>query len=189
MGEYSHRAIPCPTCHLAKKQDWFAGLHVEEGNSHAITCAQAFATNPSGWLVLVGDVGTGKTRLLNAILSTWRDSQRQALTSAELLDYWRMAMDTDSLGPTFNEYCTASAFVLDDLGVERPTEWGIERLNMFLQFRYGRALPTAIATNCGKAEISRRLGDRIADRLYDSGTGLVRIVTLDVPSFRTGGIP
>lgn len=156
------------------------------GNSHAIDQARAFADSPSGWLVLVGGVGTGKTRLLNAVVSQWRGSMRQALTAAELLDYWRHALGMDNLGPVFHGYCTAPAFVLDDLGAERPTDWGVERLTMFLDFRYGRALPTMIATNYGRSEMAARLGERIADRVFDQGTGLVHVVTLDVPSFRTG---
>ncbi len=182
---YSRKAMPCPVCRVTGKQNFFADLHVEEGNSEAITRARDFALSPTGWLVFVGGVGTGKTRLLNAILSTWRGSLRHALASAELLDYWRMAVDTDSLGPTFNGYCTAPAFALDDLGAEKATDWGKERLTMFLDFRYSRALPTAIATNLGRGEIAQRLGERLADRVYDKGTGLVKMVTLDVPSFRS----
>ena len=173
-------------CHIGLGQDWFADLITLPGNREAIVAAKAFATQPSGWLVLTGGVGTGKTKLLNAILSSWRGEQRQALTSAELLDYWRLAMDTDTLGPVFNDYCMAPAFILDDLGTERPTPWALERLPLFLDFRYNRRLPTAIATNLDRAEMVEHLGERLADRVYDEGTGLVRLVTLDVPSFRTG---
>ena len=185
-GEFSSCMVPCALCHTGKKQDWFADLHRSDGNSQAIDKAKAFANSPSGWLVLVGAVGTGKTRLLNAVLSQWRGSQRQALTAAELLDYWRHALDMENFGPVFNGYCTAPAFALDDLGAERPTEWGLERLTMFLDFRYARALPTLIATNYEREEMAKRLGERIADRVFDNGTGLVHVVTLDIPSFRTG---
>ncbi len=182
--EYSCHRVQCPVCHISGNINYFADLLVEEGNTQAIELARAFAGNPSGWLVLVGDAGTGKTRLLNAILSTWRGSNRHALLSAELLDYWRMAVDNDDLGPTFQSYCMAPAFVLDDLGAEKATDWGKERLTMFLDFRYGRGLPTAISTNYSKQEMTQKLGERIADRVFDTGTGLVRIVTLDVISFR-----
>ena len=185
-GEYSSDAVPCPVCHVRNKQDFFADLHIEDGNAEAIRRAGEFAARPQGWLVLMGGVGTGKTRLLNAILSTWRGQQRQAITAAELLDYWRMAMDTEKLGPVFNGYCTASAFVLDDLGAENVTKWGMAQMTMFVDFRYGRALPTVIATNLDRAGMVDRLGERIADRCFDVKTGLVRVVTLDVPSFRRG---
>jgi len=158
-----------------------------KGNADAIRYAREWTANPSGWLVLTGGVGTGKTKLLNAILSTWRGEQRQALTAAELLDYWRSAMDTEALGPVFNTYCTAPAAILDDLGAERPTPWSMERLPLYLDMRYNRRLPTAIATNLDRQGMVEHLGERLADRVFDAGTGLVRVVTLDVPSFRRGG--
>jgi len=173
-------------CHARNQQDWFADLLVFEGNKQAIAATKAWAANPSGWLVLTGGVGTGKTRLLNAILSTWRGEQRQALTSAELLDYWRSAMDAESLGPVFNSYCVAPAAILDDLGVERVTPWSMERLPLYLDIRYNRRLPTAIATNLDRQGMVEHLGERLADRVFDQGTDLVRVVTLNVPSFRRG---
>ena len=171
-------------CNQGGRQDFFADLKILPGNADAIAAAKDFANKPVGWLVLTGAVGTGKTRLLNAILSTWRGQSRQALTSAELLELWRAAVERGDLGPVFHGYCIASAFVLDDLGAEKSTEWALERLTMFLDHRYNRALPTAIATNYGRAGMEAVLGPRIADRVFDQGTGLVRVVTLKVESFR-----
>ncbi len=184
MSEFRHKAVPCPVCHTQAKQDYFADLRVYEGNEQGISSAKEFAANPSGWLVIGGGVGSGKTRLLNAILSTWRGQQRQALTAAELLDYWRRAMDTDTLGPVFNQYCVAPAALVDDLGSERPTAWSMERLPLYLDIRYNRRLPTVIATNLDRAGMVEHLGERLADRVFDQGTGLVRVVSLNVPSFR-----
>mgnify|MGYP001589896967 FL=1 len=179
------RVVRCPSC-LPPSPDFFADLHIEAGNRQAIRLAREFAEKPLGWLTIVGDVGTGKTRLLNAIQSTWSRKNRNAVTSAQLLDTWRQALDDDVFNVTFNGFCSAPVFVLDDLGAEKATDWGMERLTMFLDHRYGRALPTVIATNYDRASLSSRLGERIADRVFDQGTGLVRVVSLNMPSFRSG---
>ena len=185
-GSFSSKAVPCPDCRSISSQDYFADLVIASGNQQAIRLAREFAAAPPGWLVIVGEAGTGKTRLLNAVVSQWRGASRTAMTSAQLLDVWRQALDEEKFNATFNGYCNTPAFALDDLGAEKPTEWGQERLTMFLDHRYGRAMPTIIATNYDRAELSRRLGERIADRVFDRGTGLVKVVSLNVPSFRSG---
>lgn len=186
VGEYSSSAVPCDVCHVGTRQDFFADLVVREGNKDGIKAVKEFTHKPSGWLVVTGNVGSGKTRLLTGMMSTWRQQPVQPLKTSEVLDFWRDALQEDNLGPVFHNYCIAPVFVLDDLGAEKPTDWVVERLTLFLDFRYGRALPTVIATNIDQAELSRQLGSRISDRVFDTHTGLVRIVTLDVPSFRTG---
>lgn len=181
-GTYSVEA--CKVCRPRSNRDYFADLKITPGNKQAVDLAKSFASKPEGWIVLVGEYGTGKSWLLNAIVSTWGDEKRYALSAVELLDTWRGAFDIGDFLPVFTGWCESSAIVLDDLGAEKPTEWAQERLYVFLNYRYSRALPTAIATNYDRAGLEARLGGRIADRVFDQGTGLVRVAHLNVPSFR-----
>lgn len=178
------KAYPCPACKPAKKTEFFSRLERVVGNEKAISFAEEWARHPAGWLVLNGAVGTGKTRLLSAVLSFWRGEPRMPQSAAEVLDVWRMALDEELFGSMFVGACEAEVAVLDDLGAERPTEWALERLTMYLDFRYGRGLPTLIATNHDRASMAQALGERIADRVFDQGTGLVSVVSLTNPSWR-----
>lgn len=182
---YSTHVVPCRSCRRqGSGQDFFAGLDTLEGNDQAIRAVKSWAEAPSGWLVLLGPPGTGKTRLLAGALSTLAGRPRQPLMAVELLDLWKRALDTDDFDWVFAEYCQASFAVVDDLGLERPTDWAVERLGKYLEVRYKNALPTLLTTNLGKPQIEARLGLRIASRVFDQGTGLVRVISLTNPSFR-----
>ena len=174
----------CEVCKPRSDEDFFAHLKVKPGNKQAVELARSFATKPDGWIVLLGKPGTGKTRLLDAIVSIWAAEKRFAMTAAQLLDIWRGSFDGGDFLAVFTGWCEGDAIVLDDLGAEKATDWALERLTMFLDYRYHRALPTAIATNYDHKGLEARLGGRIADRVFDTGTGLVRIATLSVPSWR-----
>jgi DNA replication protein DnaC len=72
--------------------------------------------------------------------------------------------------------------VLDDLGAERETAWSASVLFMLLDRRYREFKPTVVSSNLMPAEISDRMGDRVASRLA-AGAG----VLLDGPDRRLGG--
>ena len=167
--------------------DWFKGLEIlTENYSIAIDMCRSMAQKPSGWLVLQGPVGTGKTTLARAILSHWRGKLTEPTTSSELLMEWRSNIKVPDFEEKYLAQCDASAMVLDDLGVERVTDWVAERLSSYLNWRYARRLPTVITTNCDENTLAAHVDERLADRVFDRRSGLVRIVTLDVPSFRRG---
>ncbi len=112
-----------------------------------------------------------------------------APNTSELLDEWRNLYERPGFLPAFEEYKRAKVAILDDIGAQKVTDWVLDRLWNYLEFRYNRALPTAISTNLDKEGMIRKLDERIADRVFDRGTGLVQVVTLDVLSFRTGRDP
>ena len=178
----------CPVCVTGQQQavDWFADLQSPTPQyEQAIQIAKRMAYNPSGWLVFQGGYGTGKTTLAKAILSQWMGKEKTPITAAWLLESWRQYLSKHD-EEAFLAESQAAVAVLDDLGVERPTEWAIERLTMYLDLRYARRLPTVLTLNADENQLAAKVGGRIADRVFDTKTNLVRVVTLDVASFRTG---
>ena len=147
------------------------------------------ADKPEGWLILKGEKGLGKTHLATAICEVWELSPLthvQPWQTASLLDFWRSRYDFGDFQQTFDAHCGAGRYGLDDLGAERVTEWALERLTVFLDHRYRNRLATVITTNLDEVEMAKKLNARIADRVFDVGSGLCRIVDLKGPSWRTG---
>lgn len=64
--------------------------------------------------------------------------------------------------------------ILDDIGVERPSDWVLERLYDLINYRYTEMLSTIYTTNLSLDELEMRLGQRIASRLSDC-----QIITLN----------
>jgi DNA replication protein DnaC len=145
--------------------------------------AREFAQEPTGWLVLLGLPGTGKTHLAAAIANDRRASGGTAyfITAPDLLDYLRSAYAPDSkvsYDKVFEAVRTAPLLVLDDLGAQSGTPWAQEKLFQLLNYRYNAELPTVITSNLTLKEQDPRIESRMLDpRLCD-------VWPLDVPPYR-----
>lgn len=162
-----------------------------KGTSTAFKEMKRMATDPRGWSILMGGYGSGKTHLaLAAVYDLLRqDKFGWFITSGGLLDRWRswFSDEEHDFSERFENDCSREHLVVvDDLGSERGTEWALERLTMFLDYRYGRDLPTIITTNNDQPTMARRSGGRIADRVFDRNTGKVKVVMMNCGSYRTG---
>lgn len=185
---YSNTEIakPTPTSSLPTVINNFDNFIVRKGTEEAFAACKKMAENPQGWLVLQGPRGCGKTHLLSAIGNAWYNKVYHPRTTASLLDIWRGRFDHGDFMEWFDGHCNMDNMVVDDLGTEKPTDWAVERLTMLLDHRYGRQLPTVISTNLVEEEMARVLGPRIADRVFDRGSGLCKIVAITASSYRTG---
>lgn len=154
---------------------------------YAYETAREFAENPTGWLVLRGGYGCGKTHLAAAIANRCVERGQPVLfvTVPDLLDHLRA-----TFGPTspvrydqrFDEVRTAPVLILDDLGTEAPSPWVQEKLFQILNYRYNARLPTVITTNHALEDLPLRIRSRLAD------PDLTRIVTILAPDYRQAGI-
>ena len=143
--------------------------------------AKLFARDPSGWLVLSGGFGAGKTHLAAAIAHELLKRRTQVLFQVvpDLLDHLKA-----TFGPTselrydvlFETVRTANVLVLDDLGEESPTSWAEEKLFQLFNHRYNYRLPTVVTTNRDPEKIDQRIWSRINDR---SLTTSVRVGAVD----------
>lgn len=150
----------------------------------AYDLARSFAQQPTGWLLLEGTYGCGKTHLAAAVGNTRLAMGETVLfiTSPDLLDHLRSAYAPDaeaSYDETFDRVRNTHLLILDDLGVENPSPWAQEKLFQLLNHRYTHRLPTIITTN---ADIDR-LDPRIRSRLLDLDH--TRRVSITAPDYRS----
>ena len=141
----------------------------EAKESPAFRRAQAFAAHPEGWLVLMGDYGTGKTHLAAAI-GNYRlhEAGEPALfiVVPDLLDRLRAAYAPESEvshDDLFESVRQAPLLILDDLGTQSSTQWAQEKLFQLLNHRYVHRLPSVITTNHSLDQIGGRLASRMSD--------------------------
>jgi len=135
----------------------------------AFQAAQAFASEPKGWLMLGGGYGVGKTHLAAAI-ANFRASDGHPVTFVvvpDLLDHLRATFSpnsTVSYDRRFEEIRNSPLLVLDDLGTQATTPWVREKLYQLFNHRYNAELPTVITSASTPDEIDARLRARMDDR-------------------------
>lgn len=90
------------------------------------------------------------------------------MTSKALLDAVKAEWDGGEKG-TLQRAERYGLLALDDLGVERPTEWAMETLTGLIDARVASGLPTIVTSNYGLGELRDRWGGmqgmRVASRL------------------------
>ncbi|MEN6305109.1 MAG: ATP-binding protein [Armatimonadia bacterium] len=57
--------------------------------------------------------------------------------------------------------------VIDDLGTESQSPWGVEKLYQIVNFRYTQRLPLVVTSNVPLAQAGNRIEPRIVSRLME----------------------
>jgi DNA replication protein DnaC len=182
--------------------NWPAGLREQVFDSfeyvghpsldEAHRAAWNFASQPDGWLVLVGDVGRGKTHLAAAI-KNHRDQEHKStlfMTVPDLLDYLRATYGPQSdvtYDRGFDVIRNAEVLILDDYGAHSSTPWAEEKLFQLLNYRFNARKPTVITTNVpfdqpDKLEPGQQQELRIFSRLLDKQFSTV--VRIEAPPYK-----
>lgn len=141
-------------------------------------------------LLLVGPLGRGKTGLaigaLRAMVerevggSRWPGAIGRIVTATGLLEELRPGSDRDTR-LALGRLSSIPYLAVDDLGVERLTEWGAERLYEVVNARHAALLVTIVTSNLEPDKLAERInrqvgdvaGDRIVERLVE-GARVVR---------------
>lgn len=135
----------------------------------AFQASQTFAEEPSGWLVLMGPYGCGKTHLAAAIANyrSGMGSPPLFVVVPDLLDHLRATFSPDvpmRFDRLFEEVRTAPLLIMDDLGTQAMTPWVREKLYQLFNYRYNAELPTVITTASSLDEMDERIRSRLIDR-------------------------
>ncbi len=147
---------------------WLRDAELRDNLERAHDIARAYAAEPEGWLVFLGDHGCGKTHLAAAIANCQVAQGQPVLfvVVPDLLDHLRATFGPTSpvsLDRRFEEVRNAPFLVLDDLGLQTATPWAREKLYQLLNHRYNARLPTVITTSLTLEEIDPPLRARILD--------------------------
>ena len=97
------------------------------------------------------------------------------ITAPELLMKIRSCFSLDECEDVIvRRYSNVPFLVLDDLGVEKTSDWALQTLYIIINNRYSNCLQTIITSNFSIEEIGEKLGDRIASRI----AGMCKIMKL-----------
>jgi DNA replication protein DnaC len=122
-------------------------------------------------LLLVGDVGRGKTFLASAIGNVALEAGRTVVyvTFGEFLDLIRLHKfdDQEAYMAGIQRLYDADLIILDDLGAEKATDFAIQELFTLINTRMNRRRPMVVSSNLKPEEFQETYGDRISSRLLN----------------------
>lgn len=140
--------------------------------------AQAFV---AGWasgqgMVILGDVGVGKSWMASAIANALLETQIKSMTFAtvsEMLLEVRAGIERSKAAETGQAVefpddeilRETDLLILDDMGAEKASEWTEMFLYGIVLHRYGRRAPLIVTSNRSPEMLEEHIGVRTWDRL------------------------
>lgn len=145
-------------------------------------------------LFIVGNIGVGKTHLAAAIANQLMNQGTPVIcmTMIDLLNRIKRTYDKGvvSEGEVLKLYEEVPLLIIDDMGKEPPTEWGVSKIYTIINSRYEGYMPTIVTTNYDDRALVKRLtpergdsitAEAIVDRLREMCEGII----MTGPSWRS----
>ena len=164
--------LHCGVCHMPKEQRYERGIMGK--TTHPVMCrcrieeyeknqqmpvARKYVQN---WeqmkeknigLLIWGDVGCGKSFLAGAIANALIDQE----VRIKMTNFTAILNDLSSTFEGRNEYlnrlCSYPLLIIDDFGMERGTEYGLEQVYSVIDGRYRSKKPLIVTTNLTLTEL------------------------------------
>lgn len=141
--------------------------------------------NSSQGLYIHGPTGSGKSYLMGCI-ANYLSSRMSVkyLVYADFLDSLRATYSSRDSGYSeqqlVDEVRNVGLLLLDDLGVERPTEFSLKNLAQIIDYRYRNCLPLVVTSNFTLEELIQRsqsdlYGERIVWRLSECCSNMLEL--------------
>mgnify|MGYP005817050377 CR=1 FL=1 len=165
----------------------FANFTNRQGTEDALEMALDFTVgNSPPVLVFVGPPGSGKTHLLEAIGRQFLDQGRTVRYElvAHLLQRLRSSYNMNEESRVMEVCYGADVLLLDDLGMEKPSDWVREQITSLVDERWRNNRLLAVGTNENHTTIEERLGPRISSRLFDRSSGKSQVTYLVTGDYR-----
>ena len=143
----------------------------DSGVNPEMALAHKYVENSSG-LLLWGDVGTGKTFFAGCIANALLDKGIPVLMTnfARILNTLA-GMHSEDRNPFIDSMNRYILLIIDDLGMERNSEFALEQVFHVIDSRYRSRKPLIVTTNLTLTELNaptdtahRRIYDRILER-------------------------
>ena len=125
-------------------------------------------------MILTGNIGTGKTHLVTAIVRTVVADNCCALIipAGDIVSIARASMVPGS-GYTDRDVVVhlggLDLLVIDEVGCQKGSEYELGLLHSIIDKRYQAVLPTVLISNLGAENLKTYIGDRALDRLRQNG--------------------
>lgn len=150
----------------------FRNFRIDEGNKNIAKIMQKYVLQfdkmleRNQGLLFYGDVGTGKSYAAAAIANELLNREVPVImTSFVKILNEIMRFDKDS-GMYIEKLNAADLLVIDDLGVERGTDFSLEKVYDIVDSRYRCGKPIIITTNVDVAQM-KNCNDIRYNRIYD----------------------
>jgi DNA replication protein DnaC len=145
------------------------GRRVRASMGEVKAICEEFSRNPRNWLVLAGNVGSGKSHLAFAIANALLNRGVGVYweTMPELRDALRAGYKDGSYDDRFTLMKRVPVLILDDLGTENASDWVAEKLFQLFNARYLKSAPTVVTTNLDIENAEAKLSERVRSRLLD----------------------
>lgn len=182
-GQYIARFKPCPVCQRLKHgpEAWKLKLGIpaefmdatldnwkpqDEQEAECLMKVRAFVKRRSGFLILLGNRGRGKTHLSAAIIAHFRTGRM--FTQADLLYRLRQRYSDNTAEDVITAAKSAKVLVIDEMGLSAGGKDEFPMLHEILSHRHSNYLPTVLNGNIMPGELAQIIGERMQDRLQQS---------------------
>jgi hypothetical protein len=133
----------------------------------------------NAWMILSGDVGTGKTFLARCAVNDFLDRGKPAelITWSEVLRQIRHTYDDATAGTeqsVIKKLGALELLVIDDYGAQRSnTDFALAKLQDIIDERYSGDRMTIITTNFDQQQFADSMDPRTTDRIAAKGSFVV----------------
>ena len=135
----------------------------------ATEIAKDYSVEMRGWLVILGEHGSGKTHVAASIVNAAIDQGIPSMffSVADLLDYFHTALNKEKTGEALEQGYSAllniPLLVIDDCYTQISNDWGQQKFDQLMNHRWNAKLPTVFTTLALNDELDHRLNIRLSD--------------------------